>query len=140
MERCAAALNHADDLAGVLAAAWDAFEVIISASGAGADTSAEFSVSLVYALTVAADGRDAIIGAPSLPGRPAGEQPDGTYGPALVGRPGETAAAIAALSAVLAARLSGAADRAADPADRVACLTGAEHAHEIHALLAGPLP
>jgi hypothetical protein len=140
VERIAAALERADDLADLLDAAWDAFEAIISATGTYADTSEGFSTAMVYALTAAAEGRDAIIMAPSLPGRTAGEQPPRSWKLAPGNRPGEAAAAMAALSAVLAVSLAAAASQAADPVDRAACLTGARHAREIGALLAGTLP
>jgi hypothetical protein len=136
MEQIAAALESADDLLGLLDAAWTAFEAIFSLSAAYAETDAGFFAALVYAMPAAADGRDAIITAPSLPPRPAGHEPDGTWHLLHGDSAAEAAAAIAALSAVLAARLTAAAGSASDREDRAACLIGARHAREIHDLLA----
>ena len=136
MERIAAALESADGLPGLLDAAWMAFEAILSLSATYADTDAGFFTALVYAMPAAADGRDAIITAPSTPARPAGQEPVGTYHLLHGDSAGEAAASMAALSAVLAARLTAAACSASDREDRAACLIGARHAGEIHALLA----
>jgi hypothetical protein len=136
MDRITAALESADGLPGLLDAAWTAFEAILSLSATYADTDAGFFTALVYARPAAADGRDAIITAPSLPARPAGQEPDGTWRLLHGDSAGEAAAAMAALSAVLAARLTAAAGSASDGEDRAACLIGARHAREIHALLA----
>jgi hypothetical protein len=136
MERIAAALESADRLPGLLDAAWTAFEAILSLSATYADTDAGFFTALVYAMPAAADGRDAIVTAPSLPARPAGQEPDGASDLVHGDSAAEAAAAMAALSAVLADRLTAAAGSAGDREDRTACLIGARHAREIHALLA----
>jgi hypothetical protein len=120
-------------MAVLLGAAWDAFEAIIAASGEYADCGDGFFASLVYALAAAADGRDAITTAPSLPGRsvavlsatPAGPVPSAV----------SAAASIAALSDRLAVRLVSAASTADNPGDQAACLIAARYASEIHALL-----
>jgi hypothetical protein len=137
MERMTAALESAGSLAALLDAAWDAFELIISASGDYADTDEGFFAALVYVLAAAADGRDAIITAPSLPARPPQSQPAGPGHPDPGRSALDVAASLASLSGVLADRLTSAAGPAGDPRDRAACVTGARHAREIHVLLAG---
>jgi hypothetical protein len=140
MERLALALENAGNLAELLGTAWDAFDLVITASGDCADTDEGFFTALVYALAAAANGRDAITAAPSLPPRPlAGQSPgSGSYVPA--GSVLEMAGRLGTLSGVLADRLTSAAGSASDPSDRAACLTGARYAREIHALLAGTQP
>ena len=97
MERIAAALESADCLPGLLDAAWTAFEAILSLSATYADTDAGFFTALVYAMPAAADGRDAIITAPSLPVRPAGQEPGATHHLLHGDNAAEAAAAMAAL-------------------------------------------
>jgi hypothetical protein len=128
-------LSDAGSMAVLLDAAWDVFEVIIAASGDCAECGDEFFTPLVYALAAAADGRDAITTAPSLPGRPAAEAPTSRAGPLLTAR--SEVADLAALSDQLAVRLVSAASTANDPGDQAACLLAARYALEIHALLAG---
>jgi len=140
MERMTAALESAESLGALLDAAWDAFEFIISESGDYADTDEGFCTALVYVLAAAADGRDAIITAPSLPARPLGKRSAGPGHPSPSGSVLGVAAALAALSAVLAARLASAAGSAGDRRDRAACLIGAQYAREIRALLGGAEP
>lgn len=135
MERMTAALDNATTLAALLDAAWDAFELMISASGHYADTDEGFVTALVYVLAAAADGRDAIITAPSLPARPLAKQPAEPEPPCPGGSAADVAVALAGLSDVLAARLTSAAGPASDPRDRAACWTGARYAQDIHALL-----
>jgi len=140
MERMTAALESAQTLAALLDAAWEAFELVISASGDRADTDEGFYAALVYVLAAAADGRDAILTAPSLPARPLETRQSGPRHPGPGGSVLEVAAGLAALSSVLAARLASAADQAGDRGDRAACLIGARYAREVHALLGGTQP
>jgi len=140
MERMTAALESARTLAALLDAAWDAFEFIISASGDCADTDEGFFTALVYVLAAAADGRDAIRTAPSLPACPLEARPAGPRHPGPGGSVLEVAAGLAALSNVLADRLASATGQAGDSGDRAACLIGARYAREVHALLGGAHP
>lgn len=135
IERLTAALENAGSLTALLDAAWDAFEFTISVSGDHADTDEGFFAALVDVLTAAADGRDAIVAAPSLPPRPLGSCParSGDRGRSVL----DVVATLGSLSGLLAGRLTSAASSAADPQDRAACLTGARYAREIHRLLAG---
>jgi len=128
-------LTAGGSLAALLDAAWDAFEVIITVSGECADSGDGFFTPLVYALAAAADGRDAISTAPSLPCRPAGEPSTKPAGPVSTAR--GIVAAMAVLSDQLAVRLVSAVSTASDRGDQAACLIAARYALEIHALLDG---
>ena len=140
MERLTAALENAGSLAALLDAAWDAFEVMIAVTGDHANTEEGFFAALVYALAAAANGRDAIIAAPSLPGRLPAEQPPRPGCDSRGGTVLDAAAWLAVLSGVLASQLESAATRASDHRDRAACLTGAQYAREVHSLLAWTQP
>ncbi|MGH3402778.1 MAG: hypothetical protein ACRDRJ_09780 [Streptosporangiaceae bacterium] len=122
-------------MADLLAAGWDAFEVIIAASGDGADSGDGFFTPVVYALAAAADGRDAVTTAPSLPVRRGAASSTTRVDPGPTVR--SAAAEMAALCEQLAVRLVAAARTAGDPGDQAACLIAARYAREIHALLAG---
>lgn len=137
MEHLIAALENAGSLPQLLDAAWDAFELMIAASGDYADTDEGFSTALVFVLAAAANGRDAIITAPSLPPRLPAEQPAQSWRHRRGGGVLDVASSLAALSGLLAGRLDLAASSARDPRDRAACRTGAQYAREVHALLAG---
>jgi hypothetical protein len=83
----------------------------------------------------AADGRDAVAFAPSLPPHP-GTQPPGEGD----GEPAEendeaSAESVAALSRLLAVRLTQAGASAPDPGDRAACADAARCAENIYGLL-----
>jgi hypothetical protein len=132
-------LLRASDLATVLDAACDAFEDMLSVIRACEDPGDEMFTVMVMAAGSAADGRDAILFAPSLPPRrlhppAAGEE----QGPA--GSTADTVDALARLSGMLAARLDDAACAAPDPGDRAACLGGARWARDVHTLLVGGGP
>jgi hypothetical protein len=137
IERLTVALEKVGILAALLDAARDAFELIISVSGNYADTDEGFSSALVYVLTAAADGRDAIVAAPSLPPRPLGSRPARSADPDRGRSVLDVVASLDSLSGLLGGRLASAASSARDPQDRAACLTGARYAREIHGLLAG---
>lgn len=128
-------LRDAGSMAVLLDAARDAFEVIIAASGDSAESGNGFFTPLVYALAAAADGRDAVTTAPSLPGRPAAELSAASASSPLIAR--GVVADLAALSDQLAVRLVSAASTARDPGDQAACLIAARYACEVNALLAG---
>jgi len=84
----------------------------------------------------AADGRDAVLFAPSLPPhrlQMAGIEESYNTVEAV-------ADAVADLSELLAARLEDAARIAPDPGDQAACLAAAQWAHDIHSLLTGDAP
>jgi hypothetical protein len=90
----------------------------------------------VFAATQAANGRDAILSAPSLPGRPL--RPAGT---AIEGRGSSTDVRdIVAFSQILCQVLTWAAAAAPGSGDRLACRDAARCAAAIHRLLTGTDP
>jgi hypothetical protein len=141
VERALESLATASGLSGVLAASWDAFDVLVAgcqhgerASGAG-DMFAPYA----FAATAAAEGRAVIMTAPSIPsGYPATTSDTRFAGTELA----SLAIALAGLARALHERLASAADEAAAAAqavaeaDRLACTAGAVQAALVHGLLA----
>ena len=132
-------VEQADNLAALLDAAHDAFEDMLSVIRAHEDPEDGMFISLVMAAASAADGRDAIAFAPSLPARrlhpaSADKQPH-EPGPVQA-----IASRLAALSELLAKRLTEAARSAPIPADRTACADAARSARDIQALLTASGP
>jgi hypothetical protein len=131
--------GQARDLAAVLDAACEAFEEILAVIGDHEDASGALVVPLLLAATQAANGRDAVLFAPSLPARRlhqmerVGEEPE--WGSAQ-----DITAAVAGLCRLLASGLARTAAGVADKADRAACQDAARHARQIHALLTGSGP
>jgi hypothetical protein len=141
MSQLSSALDDAATLPALLAAAQDAFEAIMAAAWRQADTPAGFSTAMVYAATAAAEGRDAILAAPSLPGRPLAVQSAGLDdGSVAASGILDVAAAITAVCDGLARRLAVAARDALSPDDRAACRAAVQHARDIRQLLAGASP
>jgi hypothetical protein len=127
-------VQQASDLPAVLDAAYEAFEAMLSAIDRVQDPGSRLFAALVMAAASAANGRNAVALAPSLPGRallavPAGGRP----GPG--GRPEDLAEAVAGLSHLVAGRLAQAAACAPDPGDRAACTQAARSARDICGLL-----
>jgi len=91
---------------------------------------------LVMAAASAADGRDALLFAPSLPPHPL-RRADAEEGHDAAER---VADVLAGLSELLAARLDDAASIAPDPRDQAACQAAAQWARDIHTLLIGNAP
>ena len=131
-------VGQARELASVLDAACDAFEEILAVIGDYEDASDGVAFSFLLAATQAANGRDAVLFAPSLPARrlhPAG----------LPEEPGRASAreitwAVAGLCQLLATRLAHTAATAAAAADRAACQDAARYARHAHALLTASGP
>ena len=130
------------DLPDVLESAWRAFECMLDEAEAHEDPATPLFPAFVLAATAAANGRDAVLRAPSLPWPPrdtphSGGQADGRQ----VGGPGEraqeAARALASLSQTLISRLETAAGSAARSGDRDACRYAAGRARAIYDLLAG---
>ena len=130
-------LSGASDLPSVLIAAHETFDTILLAIRGSEDPATGRFAALIRSAALAADGRDAIAGAPSLPratlGRVVVSRPAGQPGPGLR----ELATALAALTGVLADRLARAERAAADASDRDACARAAACADEIRELLTG---
>jgi hypothetical protein len=129
-------LENAQSLGSLLDAAYDTFEDMLAVIHGQEDNDEDFFAGLIFAAAAAADGRDAILTAPSLPPAPPGNHPDAPP-PSPAQTSGEIAAGVAALSGLLAARLTQAAESAESPADRAACRHAAHSARQIRDLLAG---
>jgi hypothetical protein len=142
MKRLTAAAGRcgqARELASVLDAACEAFEEILAVIGDYEDAAGAFTVPLLLAATQAANGRDAVLFAPSLPARRlhqpqhAGEEPERASAQ-------EVSSAVAGLCQLLASQLDHSAGTTTAPADRAACQDAANHARHAHALLTGNTP
>jgi hypothetical protein len=83
----------------------------------------------------AADGRDAVAFAPSLPPRPGTQAPGDGDGEPAEENAKAVAESVAALSRLLAVRLAQAGSSAPDPGDRAACADAAWCAEYIYGLL-----
>jgi hypothetical protein len=134
-------VRHAAGLTSILDAAYEAFEDMLQILRAHENPASGLFPAVMVAAACAADGRDAIMFAPSLPpwqgngavledGEQAGESAQTAGGSA------ESAVdAVAGLARLLAARLAEAGESAADPGDRAACRDAARCAEEIYRLL-----
>ena len=131
--------GQAHGLAPVLDAACDAFEEILAVIGDYEDVSDSLAVPLLLAATQAANGRDAVLFAPSLPARRL-HQPQRVGERLERGGAQDIAAAVAGLCQLLASGLAHTAATAAAAADRAACQDAARHAQAVHALLTGSGP
>ena len=123
----------------LLAAAHDAFEFLLTVIRGHQDPADGMFAAFVMSAASAADGRDALAAAPSLPWPP----PPAHTGAADDFRPGtaaEIAARLAAISQQLAARLARAASTAPGAADRAACAEATWCATRMGELLTGPVP
>ena len=134
-----ARLEHAVGLTAVMDVAYDAFEELLAVIREHEDPANGLFAAFMFAAASAANGRDAILFAPSLPpsrnanrSGPEGAEPEGTVQAA--------ADAAADLGHLLADRLLEAGQAAADPGDRAACLSAAECAAEIRGLLRRSAP
>ena len=133
-------LREASGLPAILDAAYNAFEDMVPVLRAYDDPADGGFAAFVMSAASAADGRDTIGWAPSLPPRRLGGPP----GPDDEPRPGQTseeaAGMLADVTRLLAARLAQAARSAPAGRDRAACADAWRHARDIHALLTGTEP
>jgi len=131
-------VRAAEGLPEVLESAWRAFECMLAEAEAEAleDPPTPLFPAFVLAATAAANGRDAVLRAPSLPWPPRDTSPGGGQagGPR---EPAQAAWALASLSQALISRLETAAGSAASSGDRDACRYAAGRARAIYDLLAG---
>lgn len=137
MTRIAAAqrrLQQASDLAEVLDAAYEAFEGMLSVIHPAQDPVSGWFAAYVMAAASAANGRNALALAPSLPRRPLPAVP-AEQRPWPGERPERVAEAVAGLSHLVAGRLARAAAGAPDIADQAACWHAARSARDICGLL-----
>jgi hypothetical protein len=130
--------GQARDLAPVLDAACDAFEEILAVIGDYEDASDGLAVPFLLAATQAANGRDAVLFAPSLPARRlhqlrVGEESE-------QGSAQDITTAVTGLCQLLASGLAHTAATVANVADRAACQDAAHYAQAVHALLTGSGP
>ena len=127
MDRIASArarVEQAIGLPAVLDAAYDAFEQLLAAITSQQDRGGAAFAAFVMSGTAAANGRDALAAAPSLPPVSSGEIASTASESALELRTQDAAAVLARLSQLLSRRLTDASDRTADAGDRLACVTG----------------
>lgn len=137
-----ARLEAASGVPAILTAAYSAFDQLLLAIREHEEHAEALFAAFVMAAASAADGRDALTSAPSLPlplplPRP-GDVTSRAAGPAGLASIDDVADEIAELSQVLAGRLRHASRQAADPLDRVACDDSARQADVIRSLLARP--
>ena len=137
LKHLAGRLRDAGDLPALLGAAYSAFEAILLAIRGREDPATGMFAALVMSAASAAEGRDTIIRAPSLPITSPGRA-------TLVRRAGEPepgirdlAAGLAQLAGLLAEKLAAAGQRAALKADQNACVQAVQCALDIRALLSG---
>lgn len=133
-----ARLAQAAGLPGILDAAYDAFEAMLPVIHDQQDPASGAFVAFVMAAAYAANGRDAVGRAPSLPPAAPHPAPGDPPGPVSAR---EAATALAELSRLLARRLTDAAALATALADQAACADGAREADRLWSLLtrtAGP--
>ena len=131
-----ARLERASDLPGVLDAAYETFEGMLPVIWGQAERAGAGLAAFVMAGASAANGRDAVTSAPSLPPAAPGGVPAAAGDPAAGVTEQEAAAALAGLAGLLAGRLTDAASWAVGAADRAACADAARHAAVIWSLLA----
>ncbi len=127
-------LQEADGLTAVLDAAYAAFEGMLSVIQPVQDPASGLFTAFVKAAASAANGRNALALAPSLPGHPmlavpAEQQPWTSESPERV------AEVVAGLSHLVAERLTQAAASAPDTGDRDACRYAAQSAQDIYGML-----
>lgn len=124
-------VRHAVGLTAILDVAYDAFEDMLRTLRAHEDPASGLFPAFVMAAASAANGRDAVLFAPSLPPRRGEEDL-----PELLGEGAEAVAdAAAELSRLLAAHLAQAGESSADPGDQAACADAARCADGIYRLL-----
>jgi hypothetical protein len=129
-------LQRDEGLPALLDTAYAAFEVLLSAIEDRQDPASGMFAQFVYAATAAANGRDAILFAPSLPARPLHPADTSVNGRGS----GSDAPDIVALSKVLHQVLAQAAAAVLGQEDRRACHHAARCAAEIYRLLTGTEP
>jgi hypothetical protein len=133
-------VEHADDLPALLSAALAAFEDMLQVIRWHEERDDEAFAAFVLSAGAAANGRDRIAAAPSLPpaviaafyARPAPSTGLLAEMPVL-----KVAAAVAGLADALAGQLTAAAAATADPRDQTSCTHAARHATRILSLLGG---
>jgi hypothetical protein len=128
-------LRHSTTMPDSLAASFDTFETIRLIARQHALAAPQLFAAFMTTAAAAAEGRDAITAAPSLP--LAGGHPPryGEPAPAPEAGPENIADALAGLAAIPGSHLARAAARAATAADRAACQDAARSARQIRQLM-----
>jgi hypothetical protein len=129
-------LQRDEGLPALLDTAYAAFEGLLTAVEERQDPASGIFAQFVYAATAAANGRDAILFAPSLPARPLRPADACING----SESGSDLHDLATLSEVLCHVLSQAAATVPSHEDQRACRHAARCAAEIHRLLIGAEP
>ena len=132
--RLTAADQLAGDLPGVLDTAWEAFDLAQAVCLRCGEQATGLFAAFAFAAAAAAQGRQLITTAPSLP--PTSGTVTGHVA-SVAADLDETADGLASLAGALTERLSLAASRADDPGDQAACADAARQARQIYELLAG---
>lgn len=127
-------LRQASGLAAILDAAYEAFEGMVSVIHPVQDPASGLFAALLMAAASAANGRNALALAPSLPGHPLLAVP-AEQRPWPGEPPERVAEVVAGLSRLVADRLTQAAASAPDTGDRAACRHAAQSARDICGLL-----
>ncbi|HUY52575.1 MAG TPA: hypothetical protein VMV92_43885 [Streptosporangiaceae bacterium] len=135
LSRARARLEHVTGLSAIMDAAYDAFEDLLAVIREHEDPASSLFAAFMFAAASAADGRDAILFAPSLPPTGNGDRLTALAGAGAEISLEEVADAAAGLGHLLAGRLLEAGQAAADPGDRSACLGAARCAENICGLL-----
>jgi hypothetical protein len=128
-------LEQVGDLPALLGAAHEVFVAALTALRAHEDPASAWFGRFVMAAASAADGRDAVLFAPSMPAHHA-HATRGTGEDSVAGTAETVAGDIACLCGLAAVRLAQAASQAADPGDQAACVRAARCARRICELLA----
>ena len=133
-------LQEAADLTAFLSGAYEAFEGMLVVIRAHESRAEDMFAAFVMAAVSAANGRDAVATAPSLPRIGSGIRPPTEGDLVAAASVQEIAGDLASLGRVLADRLVGAARSAPDGADRAACAAAARDAGNIYLLFSGAGP
>jgi hypothetical protein len=128
-------LEAAEDVPGILEAARGAFVDMLTVVECWEEPAHRLFTTYVAAGMIAANGRDAVLQAPSLPAHRARAAAGKELSHGVTAE--DDARQLAALSAVIADRLSDAAATATELRDRIACEQAARSARNLHALFTG---
>jgi hypothetical protein len=126
-----ARLAQATDLPSVINAAYEAFEDIMSAIEEHENPAGGAFVPFVMSSAYAANARDALLAAPSLPPPVPGHKANATPDPPSGTTTLQAAIALSDLSGRLVCRLTDAKYLAKDPADKAACAEAVGHSMRI---------
>jgi hypothetical protein len=129
-------LQKAGSTAEILDATYGAFTDMLGMIRRYEEGGGAFYAALVFGAAAAANGRDAMLFAPSMPSRPLRKQIDTIVSSGSEG----VAAELALLSEIVIRRLTEVAANVVVEGDRRACRDGVWFAREIHALVTGTEP